>query len=805
MAIRTQRILATLVAGGKGRRPGATQTRPAKLLLEPQRGLAASSKPPVRLFIGTESAQFRAERALIWSIKRVRDPSRSYEIYLMKDLVGFKQRFWLTGFTNYRFAIPDLAHCQGRAIYNDADQIYLEDPAKLFDTEMGAHGVLSINDRDTSVMLIDCARMASIWNMQTAQTTGIRVLEARMRAMPGLWGALDASWNARDTEYISGHSRLLHYTTIHTQPWRPFPHDYVYQPNPAGKMWLALEQEADTHGFQIFDATQPSPDFLALASRPKQGRALPRPWCLAEYRQLAREAQTASLLHWGYDDLLGLRRAGLQEQSNHADEETYDIVAVNGLEQIPSWDVPWLLDRLFTRARRALAITVEFMGATSSRSPPGPFWWYAQLTAASGRYPRVHWRLVIRQHSFLGRRKAWRWCGGATLHSPPRTWVLLYYKTGHRSQALGMAEALGWPYESREITRTLVHYLVSAGCSLFTRSRPSLPGGIRPPWPDIVIGSGWLTALVARWIAHQNHGNTRLIFMGRKGGPVGESQNIALTCRHFRLPPHPQHIETLLPPSKVSPNRLAEAGARWPKLFDSGPHPHVVLLIGGSNDQHRLDPEAALCLVNRVRRRVRESGGSLAVVTSRRTGRAATAALQATAEANDILETWQASRQEDNPYLGYLTSADILVVTGESESMLAEAVATGKPVYIYPLPVRPRTPAQQLADWVYRQALTDRINARGSRRPQEGLQYLCARLLERRLLVPRRNLAVLHQSLVEQGVARMFGGPLSDWHPLPWCEIEQVAERIRTLLGQTGDHEQWPHDEDSHDSHLAHA
>ena len=100
-------------------------------------GLARSAKPPVRIFVGTEPAQYRAERVFLWSVEQARDPSRVYEIYLMADLVGFDRRRWLTGFTNYRFAIPHFADGHGRAIYNDVDQIYLCDPAELFDMDMG--------------------------------------------------------------------------------------------------------------------------------------------------------------------------------------------------------------------------------------------------------------------------------------------------------------------------------------------------------------------------------------------------------------------------------------------------------------------------------------------------------------------------------------------------------------------------------------------------------------------------------------------------------------------------------------------
>ena len=88
-------------------------------------GAAASGYPPVRIFLGSEPAQHRAERVFLWSIERVRDPGRVYEIWLMKRLRGFRSAGWTTGFTNYRFAIPHFAGGAGRAIYNDVDQIYL--------------------------------------------------------------------------------------------------------------------------------------------------------------------------------------------------------------------------------------------------------------------------------------------------------------------------------------------------------------------------------------------------------------------------------------------------------------------------------------------------------------------------------------------------------------------------------------------------------------------------------------------------------------------------------------------------------
>ena len=197
----------------------------------------------MRIFLGTEEGQYRAERVFVWSILQVRDPARVYEIHLMKNVAGFDRRGWRTGFTCYRFAIPDFAGRTGKAIYNDVDQIYLADPALLFDLPLDGHGYLAIDARDTSVMLIDCERMLPWWNRAAASAPGAKgPLTSKPAEEPGLWGELDPHWNARDLEYVEGRTKCLHYTALHQQPWNPFPEAYSYHQNPLAYIWHDLER-----------------------------------------------------------------------------------------------------------------------------------------------------------------------------------------------------------------------------------------------------------------------------------------------------------------------------------------------------------------------------------------------------------------------------------------------------------------------------------------------------------------------------------------------------------------------------------
>jgi mitochondrial fission protein ELM1 len=152
---------------------------------------------------------------------------------------------------------------------------------------------------------------------------------------------------------------------------------------------------------------------------------------------------------------------------------------------------------------------------------------------------------------------------------------------------------------------------------------------------------------------------------------------------------------------------------------------------------------------------------------------------------------WSAAHSEDeNPYLGYLALADILVVSGDSASMLAEASATGKPVFIYPLAKRGKDThslkfrlGQRFSEWVMRRAFARPLNRRGRERPQAGLELLCAKLAARGWVRPHGDITKLHEALIERGSARYFDGALPQARPEPLNEAARVADRVRSLVG----------------------
>ncbi len=819
--VHAKTVKARLWPSGDTARDGQGRLSPERVVLPPVPGRSPSPKPPVRIFLGTEPAQLRAERVFVWSIEQVRDPSRAYEIYLMKDLSGFERSRWTTGFTNYRFAIPHFVQGVGRAIYNDVDQMYLADPAELFDAEMGEHGFLAISDTESSVMLLDCARMRTIWTLEEAQRRPKKKLLGRATGTPGLRGALSPDWNARDEEYIPGRSKLLHFTTLHTQPWAPFPEQFVYQEHPFGALWRSLEQSADAVGFQLFTRTHPSRAYgercsalrsVAASSHdpapqrdalPQHRDALARLMTLSGARRLLLYGPGSTAHNGnGWESQLngslpdGVRVAcydPLDAASPRPTEGSFDgVVCLDWLDHVPDEDVPWVLDDLL----RAAGLFV-YAGVTASprqvhpgdgtpplRSGRSAGWWQARFEASGARYPTRRWEVALRHGSrFRSPHVTWIQGGKQLGQAQPTVWVLAEERPGNNTQSIGLAQSLGWPYAVKalrfNVLARLPNRLLGASpLGLRSASRAELA----PPWPDLVIVTGRRLAPIARWIRMNSRGRTRLVHLGRKGDQGSDSFDLTVTCAHFGLPADPRRVETVVPLNPIGPDRLGEASIKWPRVFGDARRPHIVLLVGGTSPICRLDSETARKMGRAVRAFVEEAGGTVHALTSRRTGHAATKALEEALGAAHRVQRWHPGGQE-NPYLGYLATADAVIVTGESESMLAETAASGKPMYIYPLPARRLGMAERLRAWLVRRGQARPANNRGTVRPQQGLEYLCARIIASGIVLPPRNIRALHQRLFDLGVARPFGAPLELGARPCLNETEKVAHRVRAMMG----------------------
>lgn len=723
-------------------KPAAAQPAPAMPapLLQPVRfdvppGVAPADRPPVRIFLGTEPAQHRAERVFFHSLIRVRDPARVYEVYRMTRLPGFAQGRWRTGFTNFRFAIPDLAGRHGRAIYNDVDQIYLADPAPLFDLPLGEAGYLALTPADTAVMLIDCARMADVWTLERAQRLGKKTLLDLAAARPGLWAPLPAQWHARDLEYRPGVTACLHYTALNQQPWHPAPAQYSYHPHPLGELWRDLERSADAQGYEIFSATAPSPAFAEAATR------------LAAVPPFAAPSGVAALAGPGGRiavigplDTGALAGCDVSATSLAAVSDLQaDLVAAR-LELCPADDLPWLVDALFAAAGRAVYLAVS--PAQAQEPANTEQWWRQRLRTAARRHPGRAWRLDVLDET--GRRTH-GWQATTASEQAPTVWCLHGRHAGDNAQIDTFAAALGWPARTHSLRFSVLSrlpwWLRGASRLGFEGSEPAFA----PPWPDLIIAAGRRSASVARWIVRQSGGRTRSVLLGRPRAPLA-AFDLVVTTPQYGLPVRGNVLHLPAPPA-ASVTADARDIEYWRQRWAALPRPWIGVLAGGDRAPYRLDADAAARLGDAAAALVARRGGSVLASTGPRTAPPATDALFGHLGEAAFRHRY-ARNQAENPYRALLALADEFIVTGDSASMLAEAAATGKPVAVFELPARHRG-AQRLLHWLeQRLGLVERAaGSRGTARQQNRLGRLYDQLLAAGLVSRARDVSAVQRSL----------------------------------------------------------
>ncbi|MCB1674841.1 MAG: mitochondrial fission ELM1 family protein [Halioglobus sp.] len=260
-------------------------------------------------------------------------------------------------------------------------------------------------------------------------------------------------------------------------------------------------------------------------------------------------------------------------------------------------------------------------------------------------------------------------------------WCLLGRKAGDNTQMLALAEELGCGYRQKRIVarrwELLVHLRRTPTLGGIDRAASSV---LAPPWPDLVISAGRRNEPVARWLRQQSGGRCRLVHIGRPWAPLADWDLVITTPQYF-LPRRPNVLHNTLPLHRLSAVELAPAAARLECAVANLPRPRIALLVGGDSGRFVMTPAKGARLGALADDLARAAGGSLLVSDSARTPQLAGNALQAQLSVPHYCYRWAAGG--DNPYRGILGQADAFVVTGESMSMLGEAVAMGRPLFIF--------------------------------------------------------------------------------------------------------------------------
>lgn len=311
-------------------------------------------------------------------------------------------------------------------------------------------------------------------------------------------------------------------------------------------------------------------------------------------------------------------------------------------------------------------------------------------------------------------------------------WIVTEGAVGMENQCRGVAEALGLEPVVKRVNPRLPWLMLPSGW--WPRPFRSLGRGsdrLDPPWPDILVTCGRKSVPFSLAIKQASGGRTFTIHVQDPLMPTAAFDLVAAPG-HDRVR-GPNVVATRGALNAVTAAKLALAAERFRLQLAGLPRPVVAVLVGGPNGRWRLAPGDMAAIADRLAALARRHGAGLWVTPSRRTGAANERVLRERLDGVPAL-IWDGTG--DNPYLGMLALADFILVTADSVSMVSEATATGKPVYVIEL-------------------------AGASRRQRR-----------------------FHEELRRLGATRPFTGALERWSYEPIRDAERVAAEVKRLLAR---------------------
>ncbi|MFA6599722.1 MAG: ELM1/GtrOC1 family putative glycosyltransferase [Candidatus Omnitrophota bacterium] len=202
---------------------------------------------------------------------------------------------------------------------------------------------------------------------------------------------------------------------------------------------------------------------------------------------------------------------------------------------------------------------------------------------------------------------------------------------------------------------------------------------------DFVISAG--SSLVPLNLCLARDSRAKSIVVMKPSFPYNRFRfDLAIIPAHDRGAVPAKAVRTLLSPAQSDPGELGRAGERLGRRLRSPGRVRWSVFLGGATRRFDLDPEKIEAFFGILSQMADETGDYL-VTTSRRTSDAIARRLKERLSRDPHCQLLVVAN-EDNPpgaVQGMMALAEVLVVTGDSISMISEAVRSGKKVMVVDL------------------------------------------------------------------------------------------------------------------------
>lgn len=208
-------------------------------------GILQMSEEIIKIFVGCDPNNCDLEQMMVLDYSVRKNTKHPIEITWMQlshdrqspwysdetTQEGWRTEKWATPFSGFRWAIPELCHFEGRAIYMDADVIVLCDIAELWSHPMQNDAMVIAKGGKSAARLCTC-----VWDCEKAKSylpplkeiqdnpDGHKNLMRLLKEKPELVEPYQHSYNNIDGEDLPiSEIKILHYSDMGTQ----FSHKYA--------------------------------------------------------------------------------------------------------------------------------------------------------------------------------------------------------------------------------------------------------------------------------------------------------------------------------------------------------------------------------------------------------------------------------------------------------------------------------------------------------------------------------------------------------------------------------------------------
>jgi mitochondrial fission protein ELM1 len=270
----------------------------------------------------------------------------------------------------------------------------------------------------------------------------------------------------------------------------------------------------------------------------------------------------------------------------------------------------------------------------------------------------------------------------ADTDGPPRVWALLGAHRGDNNQLLALADALGLPYETRQLSYNDLRRLHPRLLGWTLRSlTPEARASVAGEPPVLCLSIGHRSVPVVRALRHRSRGRMKSVHLGNpRVSP--RHFDLVITTPQYPVPDRPNVVR--LPIALGRPLDSGPPSEAANRFLAGLPQPRRLLLLGGPTRFWTVAPADVAVAVTLLLRDAAAAGGSLIVLPSPRTPSAVAQAAERALTGVPVPATL-APLEGPPSYSELLGAADSLFVTADSVSMVSEALKTAKPVGLVPI------------------------------------------------------------------------------------------------------------------------